>query len=46
MTKIYQYWHHRRVISQAFNKMYEDEMEFLEDIMTDDDKNYHMYTYR
>eukprot|EP01022_Parablepharisma_sp_SALTPOND_P032970 TRINITY_DN87976_c0_g1_i1.p6 TRINITY_DN87976_c0_g1~~TRINITY_DN87976_c0_g1_i1.p6 ORF type:complete len:300 (-),score=53.16 TRINITY_DN87976_c0_g1_i1:6072-6971(-) len=46
MTKVYQYWHHRRLIVQKYGKLPADEYDALENVYIEDDKNYHMWTYR
>jgi protein farnesyltransferase/geranylgeranyltransferase type-1 subunit alpha len=49
MEKNYQIWHHRRYIANLMEpeKMnIEAELERIDDILDDDDKNYHCWTYR
>jgi len=46
MTKVYQYWHHRRLIVQKYGKLPPNEYTTLDNIYSEDDKNYHMWTYR
>ncbi len=46
MTKVYQYWHHRRLVINKFGALPPNEYETLQKIYNEDDKNYHMWTYR
>ena len=46
MAKVYQYWHHRRLILQTIGNITVLEKEFLENIYAEDDKNYHFWTYK
>ena len=46
MSKVYQYWHHRRLIIQKYGKIPPNENTIMQAIYEDDDKNYHMWTYK
>ena len=46
MIKVYQYWHHRRLIVQKYGKLPADEYDTMQKVYNEDDKNYHMWTYR
>lgn len=46
LEKNYQIWHHRRCIMEVFQKNFNQEKEFLEEIFDSDAKNYHAWSYR
>jgi len=46
MYKVYQYWHHRRLIVQKYGKLPAGEYEVLQKVYEEDDKNYLMWTYK
>lgn len=46
MAKVYQYWHHRRLVVDKFGKLPADEEKVLQRLYEEDDKNYLMWTYK
>eukprot|EP00826_Nyctotherus_ovalis_P019204 TRINITY_DN15880_c0_g1_i2.p1 TRINITY_DN15880_c0_g1~~TRINITY_DN15880_c0_g1_i2.p1 ORF type:complete len:317 (+),score=82.64 TRINITY_DN15880_c0_g1_i2:86-1036(+) len=46
MAKVYQYWHHRRLVVEKFGKLPADEEKVLQRLYEEDDKNYLMWTYK